>query len=385
MSNSQTQSTTTQQQAEENFNRVFYSYSRNTPLFLGVVGVGFSVLYILTLYNLLGSPSIQLLYISGALILSAVLDIPIVRFARNNRGVLSSILSTFNYLALAILITIFWENIVPLSIFILLTTPATAIFAGLPRKYYIQLSLVLIAGMAGILYVNTITPITDRLQLSTPAAIAGVLFLVASELLLITLRFIVRNNTFRSLRAHLITSFTIIVTIPAFLATALTAVGAYVNNETQIINVLETVSKLKESQINDIVNIIESDANRILEDTNFSTNIKRVLIPDTDSAELQNVQRNITRRILQDIRSTSAQNYQEIMVINPGGDVVVSTNPDREGFNFRSQLFYRSGTIGTYFEFSRNGNLPAWCRSSTYHENPVNYPNRKYSGNTGSV
>ena len=352
-SNSQTQTTTTQQQAEENFSRVFYSYSRNTPLFLGVVGVGFSVLYILTLFDILGSPSIQLLYISGALIFSAVLDVLIVGFARNNRGVLSSILSTFNYLVLAILITTFWENIVPLSIFILLTTPVTAVVAGLPRKYYAQVFLVVIAGLAGILYVNTITPITDRLQSFTPAAIAGILFLVTSELLLITLRFIVRNNSFRSLRAHLITSFAIIVTIPAFLATTLTAVGAYVNNETQTINVLETVSKLKENQINDIVSVIKSDAVKILEDVTFSTNIKKVLIPEQDSVELQNIQKNITRKILQDIRSTSARNYQEIMVINPGGDVVVSTNPDREGFNFRSQLFYRSATIDTFFEFSR--------------------------------
>jgi GAF domain-containing protein/HAMP domain-containing protein len=352
MNNSQTQNSTVQK-TDSSFSQTFYAYNRYTPLFLGIAGAGFAILYILTLFNILGNPSIQLLYVGGALILSAIVSIPFARFSRDNRGIFSSFLSSLNFSVLAILITLVWEGVTPLSIVILLIIPATALLAGLPRQYYIQTSLVFIAGIVSVLFTNATAPFADRLQFSTPGSIAGALFLGATELLLITLTFVVRNNSFRSLRAHLITSFAIIVTIPALLATTLTAVGAYVNNEAQIINVLETVSRLKESQVNDIINIIKSDATKILEDATFSTNIIKVLIPNQTSVELQNIQKNITRRTLQDIRAASARNYQEIMVIDPGGNVVVSTNPDREGLNFRSQLFYRSGTIDTFFEFSR--------------------------------
>lgn len=341
------------QNTDERFVRFFYANNRYAPLFLGVAGIGFFVIYLLTQYNILGYPSPQLLYIGGALILTAILQIPVVVLARNGKSVAASFLSTFSISLLAVLLASFWEGILLLAIIITLIAPLTSILAGLPRRYYVPLLLITGAGIAGVLYLNTYPLLAERLRTSTPAAIAGLAFLGATGLLLFTVAVITRGDAYGSLRAQLLTSFAIIVTIPAVLAIILSAVGAYVNNESQIFNVLETISKLKESQFDEVVNLIRSDADRIAQDPNFSKNISGILNPEGAAADLSNDQRNGIRSMLQDYQRAGAKNYSEILVINIGGDVVVSTNADRDGFNFSSQAFYQNGIIDDYVEFSR--------------------------------
>lgn len=341
------------QNADDKFMRIFHENIRYTPLFLGVAGIGFVIIYLLTQFNVLGTPSPQLLYISGALIITAILQIPIVRLAGNSSGIAASFLSSLSLSLLAILLTSFWEGVLPLAIIIILAIPLASVFAGLPRRFYLPLLLISIASIVGVFYINTYPPLAGRLQTSTPAAIAGLAFLGATGLLLFTVAVITREESYRSLRAHLLTSFSIIVTIPAILAVILSAVGAYVNNESQIFNVLETISKLKESQINEVINLVKSDADRISQDTNFSNNINSILNPEQTTTDLLNYQQEGIRTMLQEYQRAGSKNYSEIMVIKIGGDVVVSTNADREGLNFSSQAFYRNSITDGSVEFSR--------------------------------
>lgn len=350
------------QNADEKIGRFFYANSRYNPLFLGIAGIGFAVIYLLTQFNVLGSPSLQLLYISGALLLTAILQIPVVRLARNHKGVAASFVSVFSIFLLAILLTSLWEGILPLTIAISLITPIMVIQAGLPRKFYALLLLAVITGIAAILYVNVSPAFINRLQTPTPSAIAGLAFIGTTGILLVTVTVIARADTYRSLRTQLLTSFVIIVTIPAILATILASVGAYVNNESQILNVLETISKLKESQIDEVINIFKADASRIKQDPDFSNNIVSILNPIQVTPEELDFNREATRKILQQFQGAGGKKYSEIMVINIGGEVVVSTNRDREGASFRSQAFYQRGIIDSFVEFSRissfnDGNL----------------------------
>ncbi len=356
------------QNTKDKYMRVFYGNIRYTPLFLGVAGIGFVVIYLLTQYNVLGTPSPQLLYISGALILTAILQIPIVRFAETHSGTTASILYSLSLSLLAFLLTSFWDGILPLTIIIILTAPLTSALAGLPRRYYVPLLPASIAGIAGVLYINTYPILAERLQTSTPAAIAGIAFLGTTGLLLFTVAAITRDDIYRSLRANLLTSFTIIVSIPAILAIILSAIGAYVNNESQILNVLETISKLKESQFDEVINLVKSDSDRIAQDPNFSENINKVLNPGQTTIDLLNYERDGIRRMLQENQRAGTENYSEILVMNIGGDVVISTTPNREGFNFGSQTFYRKGIIDDFVEFSR---IPSFSDGKLIFATPI--------------
>ena len=208
--------------------------------------------------------------------------------ARRKRGIATNFLATLFVALFAIALTVFWEGIVPVAIFIILITPLMAILAGLPRKYYLPLFLMVIAASGGILYADA-NPLTERLQSSTPAAIAGLAFLGTTGLLFVTVTIIARSKNYTSLRNQLLVSFLIIVTVPTLLATVLSAVGAYVNNEAQALNTLQAVSNLEENQINVVVNTFKNNATRISRDPAFARSIGNVLSSTENRSEERRV------------------------------------------------------------------------------------------------
>ena len=341
------------QEADEKLGQIFYTNGRYNVVFIGAAGIGFVVIYLLTLFNFLGEASPQLLYISGSIFFLAGMQIPILNLARQKRGIAANLLGAFSVIVFAILLTFFWEGIVPVAILLIFVTPVASVVAGMPRKYYPHLLLLITAGIIAILFANNLS-LADRLQTNTTTASASLTFLGATGLLFLTATIVARSRRYRSLRNQLLTSFVIIVTIPTLMAAVLSAIGAYVNNETQVLNVLETVSKLKENQINEVVNKFKSDSVRISRDSDFSGGIMNVLNPENpDPAILKNYQSLLRSRLL-NFQNTGDGTYSEIMILNITGEVVVSTDVNREGKSFRSQLFYREGIIGDFAGFYKN-------------------------------
>ena len=341
------------QLADEKLAQAFYSNGRYNAVFLGVTGIGFLVIYLLTNLRIFGETTPQLLYISGAIFLLALSQIALVNLARRKKGIATNFLATFFVAIFAVLLTAFWEGIVPVAMLVILITPSLAIYAGLPRKYYGPLLLIVGAGLAAILLANAYPPIA-RLQSSTPAAVASLAFLGTTGLLFVTITIIARSENYRSLRNQLLASFLIIVTVPTLLATLLSAVGAYVNNEAQAFNTLETVSNLEESQINTIVTTFKINATRITRDDVFARTIQNILAPAGTDAETLSLYKASTRSRLLEYARSQEQAYQEIMILDLNAQVLVSTDPTREGKSFRSELFFREGSTRDFAGFSKN-------------------------------
>ena len=341
------------QLADEKLAQAFYSNGRYNAVFLGVTGIGFLVIYLLTNLRIFGESTPQLLYISGAIFFLALSQIPLVDLARRKKGIATNFLATIFVAIFAVLLTAFWEGIVPVAMLVILITPSLAIYAGLPRKYYGPLLLIVVAGIAAILLANAYPPIA-RLQSSTPAAVASLAFLGTTGLLFVTITIIARSENYRSLRNQLLASFLIIVTVPTLLATLLSAVGAYVNNEAQAFNTLETVSNLEESQINTIVTTFKINATRITRDDVFARTIQNILAPAGTDEETLKLYKASTRSRLLEYATSQEQVYEEIMILDPNAQVLVSTDPTREGKSFQSELFFREGSTRDFAGFSKN-------------------------------
>jgi len=340
------------QLADERLGDVFYINGRYNATFLAVTGIGFGIIYLLTRFHILGEPTPQLLYISGAIFFTALLQIPVINLARRKKGIAANFLGSLSVIIFAVLLTAFWEGTVLIAILLTFVTPLAAIISGIPRKYIPQLSLMIIAGISGILYINANPPII-RMQTATTVAIASLAFLTTTGLLLITV-VIARSRSWRSLRAQLLVSFIIIVTIPTLLATILSTIGAYVNNEAQVINVLQTVAKLKENQINGVVGKFKVDALEINADPEFSRSALNLLIPGRSDQVTLELYRSFARGRLLNYLNTDKNSYSEFMILNLEGSVVISTDLNADGRSFESELFYRNARDGDFAGFSKN-------------------------------
>lgn len=335
----------------ERLAKSFFANGRYNPHFLGVAGFGFIAIYILTRSGIFGEPASQLLAIGAITFLLALAEIPILSLARRRKGLAANIVGSLCVGVFAILVTFLWQGVFPVAILLVLITPAIALRAGVPGRYVLVLLLVTLASVSGVIYAE-LNPIVERLQSGTPAAIASFAFLGATGLLLVTITVISQNKKFKKLQNLLLLSFVIIVAIPTIMAAILSAVGAFTNSETQTFSTLKAITRLKESQISVLIDGFKSDTQKIQNDSGFSLNALNVLKSRDDNPALMDSYKRLARYRMTQIAGSEEEAYQEVMVLNTEGDVLVSTIPANEGQNFQDRLFFRQGTLKLYTGFA---------------------------------
>jgi hypothetical protein len=249
----------------------FYSSRRYNPIFLAVTGIGFIAIFLLTQFSILGNPAPQLFYIGSIILLFAIAEIPVLALARKKNGFVATFVGSAIAGIFAILLTMLWQGIVLVTISIALATPFSALRSGMPRKYAINLILLSALSIVGILAANA-NSAAERLQNNSSAAIASIVFLAATGVLLITITNISQNRRFKSIQGLLLTSFIIIVTIPILMTAVLTAIGAYTNSQSQTFNTLHAIATLKQNQIENLLLDFQNDAETLLADARFTSN-----------------------------------------------------------------------------------------------------------------
>jgi GAF domain-containing protein/HAMP domain-containing protein len=337
---------------EERLASKFYSSRRYNPIFLAVTGVGFLAIFLLTQFGILGDPAPQLLYIGSLTMMFAIAEIPVLVVAQRNKGMAATLLGTATAGIFAILLTLFWQGIVPVAVLIACVTPFIALRSGIRGKYAVTLLLVFAISLGGILAVNAISPV-ERLQNDTSAAFASIVFLAATGLLLVATASISQNRRFRSIQGLLLTSFILIVTVPIVMTAVLSALGSYTNSQTQTFSTLSAITTLKENQIENLLSDFQNDTQTLVADARFITNTQEALnAAGVVDPLLQESFKRQTRLRMVDVLGAEEEAYNEIMVLSPDGQVVISTIPEREGTSFDKQRFFQMGASGFYAGFA---------------------------------
>jgi GAF domain-containing protein/HAMP domain-containing protein len=330
----------------------FYSSRRYNPIFLTVTGMGFIAIFLLTQFGILGDPAPQLLYIGSITLLFAIVEIPVLALSQQKQGIAATIIGSAIAGIFAIFLTLFWQGIIPVTILIAFVTPFIALRSDMTRKYALILSLVLVVVVGAIFSVNANSPV-ERLQNNTPAAIASIVFLAATGLLLITITNISQNRKFLSIQGLLLTSFIIIVTVPIVMTAVLSAIGAYTNSQTQTFNTLHAITTLKRNQIENLLFDFQNDAKTLLADARFMTNTQETFTASgVVNPMLQESFKRLARLRMVDVLGAEEEAYNEIMVLDAQGNVVISTIPEREGTSFEEQAFFRQGILKFYAGFA---------------------------------
>jgi GAF domain-containing protein/HAMP domain-containing protein len=336
----------------ERLANAFYSGRRYNPIFLAVTGLGFIAIFLLTRFGILGDLAIPLLYIGSITLLFAIAELPVLALAQQNRGIAAIFLSSAVSGIFAILLTAFWQGIMPVTALIAVLTPIIALRNGLPRRYILTLFL-LLAGIAGGIFLVNANPPIERLQNNTSAAVASIVFLAATGLLLLTITSISQNRRFQSIQGLLLTSFIAIVTIPILMTAVLSGLGAYTNSQTQTFNTLNAIATLKENQIESLLLDYQNDTKALLGDARFTTNTQEAFTATSAvNPMLQESFKRLTRLRMVDVLGAEEEAYNEIMVLDAQGQVVISTIPEREGAGFERQLFFRQGVLRFYAGFA---------------------------------
>jgi GAF domain-containing protein/HAMP domain-containing protein len=132
----------------------------------------------------------------------------------------------------------------------------------------------------------------------------------------------------------------------------LSAVGAYTNSQTQTFNTLEAITTLKINQIETLLADSQNDTETLLSDPRFSTNTLDALTGTGQSEMIQQSFKRTARARMVDVLGAEEEAYNEILVLDPNGEVIISTIPKNEGTNFGNQAFFKEGLLEFYAGFA---------------------------------
>ena len=337
--------------ANERLATTLHARARYIPLLLGVSGLGFIAIYLLTRFGILGEPTPQLLYVGAATFFFAAAELGVLEFARRGQGIAANLAGSVLAGIFAVILTLFWEGVAPVALLIAIMPPLAAIRNGLPRKQLPLILVLLAAGVLSILWLNASAPL-NRMKNDTPAAVASIIFLFATGLLLSTIILISQNKSFRSLQNRLLTAFVIIVTISTVMTGILSAIGAYTNSQAQTFKSLEAITTLKVDQIETLLADSQNDVNTLLADDTFRSNTLNLLLDGaTDAGDRTELVQQARARMVA-ILGSEEEAYDEMMVLDAHGNVTFSTVQETEGASFSQQSFFNRGMSGFYAEFA---------------------------------
>ncbi len=148
-----------------------------------------------------------------------------------------------------------------------------------------------------------------------------------------------------TIRVRLLVSLVLVVLLTvAAIAVALFVIGTS-NGRRQAVEQLESVTRMKEAEIGRWVEDIQSDLDSVLSSSDVMPRVVTVL----QAAEPLAVDRYWVREQLQWV-VRQATRLDELSLVNTEGEVLVSSNPGREGATERDRAYFRLGLQGFYLE-----------------------------------
>jgi len=131
---------------------------------------------------------------------------------------------------------------------------------------------------------------------------------------------------------------------------------------------LKAISNLKASQIDTLIDGFAIDINKLQNDPDFSANALSVLKDTVTDPGLLASSKRVVRSSFQSVLGAENEHYTEVMVLNPQGNVLISTLFRNEGINFGDQLFFHEGSLGFYAGFV---NLPTFGTENFIVASPI--------------
>jgi GAF domain-containing protein/HAMP domain-containing protein len=213
-------------------------------------------------------------------------------------------------------------------------------FSCLPRRRRVWLPLMALYPVA-VFAIDRLEPL-PRYAISQSNVLRAYVPVVASLLALAALWVLVRSFQIGTLRSRLLAALVGATLLPiAIIGAGLIVVG--VNNERQqVMDRLEAVAILKESQISAWADTLSSDLALALP-SDLGSPLQGSQSPSSAST------RDLVRAHLQHVVLETGR-FTALFLLDLEGHVVVSTDPALEGLSYGNQPFFREGLRGAYVQ-----------------------------------
>jgi GAF domain-containing protein/HAMP domain-containing protein len=314
------------------------------PAFAFLVSLGFGVIYAIAVNGFPNQePPTQLLWLAGFAAFAGVSYLFVPRLIKDGNLIAAEIIMLLAYTAFIVSLAIFWIS-PAIVLYVLVWIYPLVVFL---QSYTRQQRIVPLAiGIIGSLCIFLFTrfPLLNQQppgDLITNLAIAYLIFIIASWLGLII---IVRVIQFKTLTARLTSSFLLLVMIPAVITTLIAAFQSYARDTNNVYQMLDSTTLVKEQQINQIISGMFQDVGFMLRDPVTLQRFEFVFGAEPSSS-IGKINKSIVLGYLNNIIKQTDNKYEEALLLDLAGNVIISTQPGNIGKNYENQSFFRQGLL----------------------------------------
>ncbi|MFH1186236.1 MAG: GAF domain-containing protein [Chloroflexota bacterium] len=324
---------------------------RPLPLLAGLTAAGLALIYVMGLFGILEPLGWQLLAAALLLLVVAFVHGPILDETRRGQGLRAFFMHASATVAAGLVLALLWDGVAPVAILMAWIAPAICVPAGIPRQRYLAAAALSLVATAIILVVAS-QPAFPRLPSNTTGSFAARLLLASMVILFILQVIATQAIRYRQLQTRLIVSLVPIIAVPILFTTTISAYNALTTSQQQFRNSLEAVSSLKRGQLNAVVQAVFTDLGSIQQGSEQAPSIMHILqrpgAADEDYRLNASVAASQIRNV---IVMHPAGDYEEVLVLDTGGNVILSTYVLNQGASFAEQDFFRQALTASTARF----------------------------------
>ncbi len=326
---------------------------RYIPLLTALLTLGLLGIYGLAQSNILGQAAPQLLIAAGVSLGVGLAHFGVSTLVRQGRVWIALCLFWVLLGIWSVAIVLLWEAVAPVAVVMACVAFLVALAGGVRGRWLLGTAAASLALSAGILWLSG-HPSGDRLTTANPAGLAAIVLLGSTVILFILGTIVARLFRYRSVQGRLVTAMTLIMAVPVVFTTAISAVTASTNSQAQLHDTLQAVSSLRRVQIDSIVQSIAQEMSGLQQGLNQGRPILHTLYPGAVNISVYETERKAATELLKaQMTQFPGTDYQEVLAMNVGGAVVISTTSGDEGLDFSQQEFFQKGSKGLYAALTR--------------------------------
>jgi GAF domain-containing protein/HAMP domain-containing protein len=219
--------------------------------------------------------------------------------------------------------------------------------AFLPRQWRVWLVTAVLHGII-LFFINWLEPLSrydttevTMLGIQLPA-ITGLLALLALWQLVRALRGV------GTIRNRLLVSFVVVVLLPVNAIGIGIALVGLPNVQRQLLDHLDSVAILKEAEISTWLDDLQIDLTVTLSGAQVLAHVSAATAETPGSQAYEQASERLRGRLLQTLEQTGR--YDELFIIDLDGNVVASTDIERQGESLGSQSYFREGLKDSFIQ-----------------------------------
>jgi len=324
--------------------KMLYISLFHIPVLLAFNALGFAIIYLLGLTGLLDKNEPRLLIVAGISTVASLLHIPLFSTLRRTQlDTVAISLMLINSLT-GLMQVLLWRGIEWFSLLLAIGPVLVFIFQSSLRPRWRWLAVVYgLAIASGIVFLDRVLPYSRMgiQSLSDMAALSVYLMTTLTTVVLISINTIIN---FRTISGRLVATFTFVALLSAIGTLVIAALASLFYDRERAFQELSAMSTMKTSQVLSTLSALEQDTNLTLTDKLNDQRVTFILAnrPGTLSYEVNS---QLVRAYLIKQKDQNSK-YEELLLLNSSGKVLISTNPANVTRDFSTFNFFQNVLTG---------------------------------------